>query len=137
MAPGDFRSLPLSAGPIDPTRLINAHYEFLQTSLVTVDDQYTTCFADTVDENGIILYEVRIVGKGAVSDFMSVKRTFTVFRNNSQLELLDVSSDYTKKTDPEWGVSAAIASGDIIIQVKGSAQQVNWAAQVTKTIHHI
>lgn len=132
---GEFRSLPLDSGPIDPTRLINENFSFLQQQLQTTDNLYHTIFSETLSNPGILMYELRIIGKGAV-DFLSIKRTFTVLKTESTTELLDISSDYTKRTDATWNVTAFVDNNDIIIQVKG-ALVVNWAAQIVKTIHNV
>lgn len=132
---GEFRSLPLEGGPVDPTRLVNANYAFIQRQLQTTENQYQTIFSETISNPGILMYELRIIGK-STADILSIKRTFTVLKTVSTTELLDISSDYTKKTDATWNVTAFVDNNDIIIQVKG-ALVVNWAAQIVKTIHNV
>jgi len=131
-----FRTLPLQAGPVDPTRLKNDNYEFIQEAAATSSDEPTLIFQDTLTKKGIIMYEVRLVGKGE-ANFMALKRTFTVFKGEGvPPEVLDISSDYTKKTNAAWGYELIAETNDIIIKVKGSADEtIQWSIQIIKTIH--
>lgn len=134
---GEFRSLPLESGPVDPTRLVNANYAFIQRQLLTSDNQFYPIFSESPSADGILMYEVRVIGK-STTNLLSIKKTFTVIKTASQVDLLDISSDYTKKTDASWNITIEVASSDIIIKVKGSGtENVNWAAQIIKTIHYV
>jgi hypothetical protein len=49
-------------GPVDPLSIKNAHYEYQQATTDTVDNTATLLYLDLISENGVYLYEVRVVG---------------------------------------------------------------------------
>lgn len=127
-------------GPFDPTTVSNNHYQYLQGTVQTTDDSPTVVYSDTVSGDGIYLYEAKVVGVevGAVGapDNAVFKRSFTVYKEATNLTILDIQSDYSHKTDSSWSLSVTENSGDIILTVVGSVlETVKWAATITKTMN--
>ena len=132
-----FISLP-QVGPVDPTKVINANYEYLQAATSTIDDISKMIYRDTLVDNGIYLYEAKFVGVESGANFATFKRTFTVYKDNTGAAVLDVSSDYTKKMDLNWAVSVTAFEDDVVLYVKGDINQsVTWVVTITKTMHRI
>jgi hypothetical protein len=122
-------------GPVDPLSIKNAHYEYQQATTDTVDNTATLLYLDLISENGVYLYEVRVVGIESEVSNAVFKRSFTAYKNDSGLFILTPQSDYTQKTDPTWSLQIMSEGSGVALKVVGSASaQIHWVATVTKTI---
>lgn len=122
----------------DPTKVRNANYEYLQNGVTTTDGTTTTAYTDTLIDDGIYMYELRTVGVNSAFNFASFRRTFTVYRTAGTATVLDISSDYTKRTDAAYGVSINSNNSSIIVSVTGkNTQTIRWFATLTKTMYKL
>lgn len=121
-------------GAVDPTAVGNAHYQYNQASIQTQNNSPTEIYRDGVTEDGIYLFEIRVVGVQSATANAVFKRSFTVYRVGGLLSILAVQSDYTFKTDAGWTI-AIVNDGAVTVSVTGHpSENVNWVLTVTKTM---